>query len=86
MQHRFIGVIGRKDCTQFLRMLDGFFRVGKEQIIVFDKRTEKDLQRAISLIVRHEPHPNACAVLHRFSDETFPRNCVGSVHANAAET
>ena len=86
MQQRFVGVIGRKFSTQFLRMLGGFFRVGKERIIVLNKGTKKILQRATSLIVRHEPHAHTRPVRPRLSDETFLRNCVRGVHANAAET
>ena len=58
----------------------------RNKVSSLNEITKKILQCAISLIVRHEPHAHARPVRLRFSDETFLRNCVRSVHANAAET
>ena len=77
MQHRLIDIVGRNSRAQFiLRVPGGFFRRGQKQVSSPNEFTKKVLQRAISLIVWHEPHADAGTECHGLSDEPVSRNRV----------
>ena len=86
VQHRFIGIVGRKSRAQFiLRMRGGSFSVRQKQVSSLDEITEKILQLPISSIVGHEPHAHAGAECLGLSYEPVSRNRVRNLHANFAE-
>ena len=81
------GIVGRKSRAQFiLRVPGGFFSVGQKQVSSPNEFTKKVLQRAISLIVWHEPHADAGTECHGLSDEPVSRNRVWNLHADIAES